>query len=184
MQSNKSRLTGVEYREVNDMSLGAAPYIRWLSVRQAARYMNVNERTVYRWLQSGVLKYSKTDTGILRIAESDLVELRDSYVTRRPNFYIYVYDPLDNDDSKAKYKRFIHRVYDLEKIKVNECKVFIDTVDRHNRDNLFNHIDNSMSSVLYVQGISSLFDDLNDSTLYLLQRYLNRARCRVMVISN
>lgn len=46
----------------------------WMTVREAADYLNVTKSTVHRWIRKGNLKYYYTPGGTIRICKEDLLK--------------------------------------------------------------------------------------------------------------
>jgi len=46
-----------------------------LSIKAAALLANVNRKTIYRWIRTGLLPYRKLPSGSIRVREDDLLEI-------------------------------------------------------------------------------------------------------------
>lgn len=51
-----------------------------LTVKEVAKILKVHERTVYRWLNSGELKYARLGKKTYRVFESDLKKFIRKYM--------------------------------------------------------------------------------------------------------
>lgn len=148
----------------------------YFSVSQTAKLLNVSTRTVYRWIDSGVLKADKTDSGRVLISEKDILGKKEK--SRSSGIAcIYVYDNGGTDFAK----RSVNHILNKENLVRSRCAIFIDTNDRSEREKLLDFVATKASSRLYIVSMDNLVQN-NDINLRLLERYLDVVNCDIKIV--
>lgn len=149
----------------------------YYSVSQTAEILNVSNRTIYRWINEGVLNADKTDSGRVLIAEEEILKRKEKNLSSGISC-IYVYDDRGMEFANSSVNHILHK----ENLIRSKCKIFIDFQNgsRLERERMLDFISTRASSKLYITSKNNLVQ--NAEAYGLAERYLKAVNCDMKVV--
>lgn len=148
----------------------------YYTVNRTAEILGVDKRTVYRWNETGKLKFSQSDSGVMRVSEEDILRLQKSRGTVKNNIVLYAYR-----SNEALAEADIKKMLATLGIRRSDCEIFKDTANdgRCNREKLYDFLKTKPVSQLWVTDEECLGYSYE---LPMIKRYLEAVGCDLKIL--